>query len=165
MYIETQRLIITEFNLDVVNAVHTGSLDDDNRRFVPDEVFETADAAERVLKHLIECYTSGGPLAYSVLKKDRTYIGYVQAVPLESGEWEIGYHINNPYTRRGYATEAVRAFLPVIMRRLAIDHIYGICDGDNIASAKVLERCGFVCIGSRQSERGLLRKYIYRSGI
>ena len=45
MKIETERLIITEFTMDMAEAVHLNSLDEDNRRFVPDEVFETAEEA------------------------------------------------------------------------------------------------------------------------
>ena len=43
--LETERLIITEFTPDMAQAVHENSLDEDNRRFVPDEVFATVEAA------------------------------------------------------------------------------------------------------------------------
>ena len=36
MKIETKRLIIIEMNMDMAEAVHKNSLDEDNRRFVPD---------------------------------------------------------------------------------------------------------------------------------
>ena len=36
MKIETERLLLTELNMDVAEAVHKNSLDEDNRRFVPD---------------------------------------------------------------------------------------------------------------------------------
>ena len=39
--IKTERLYITEFTLDMVEAVHRNSLDEDNRKFNPNEVFET----------------------------------------------------------------------------------------------------------------------------
>ena len=58
--------------------------------------------------------------------------------------WEVGYHIGANYTKRGYATEAVKAFLPVIMPKVGIERIKGICLADNRASRKVMERCGFV---------------------
>lgn len=44
--IETDRLMITEFTPDMAQAVHENSLDEDNRRFVPDEVFETVEGSE-----------------------------------------------------------------------------------------------------------------------
>ena len=145
MIIETERLIITEFTMDMAEAVHVNSLDEDNRRFVPDEVFETVEEAAETVEFLIGVYKNGdGPLVYPVLLKDGTYVGYVQAVPFDDGTWEIGYHIGSNYTKQGYATEAVKAFLPVIMPKLGISRIVGICLADNKASAKVMERCGFI---------------------
>ena len=144
MRIETERLIITEFTMDMAEAVHLNSLDEDNRRFVPDEVFETVEEAADTVGFLMGVYENGdGPLVYPVLLKDSTYIGYVQAVPFDDGTWEVGYHIGVKYTKQGYATEAVKAFLPVIMPKLGISRIAGICLADNKASVKVMERCGF----------------------
>ena len=145
MRIETERLIITRFTMDMAEAVHLNSLDEDNRRFVPDEVFETVEEAAYTVGFLMGVYENGdGPLVYPVLLKDGTYIGYVQAVPFDDGTWEIGYHIGANYTKRGFATEAVNAFLPVIMPRFGLDRIKGICLADNKASQKVMERCGFI---------------------
>ncbi len=82
-------------------------------------------------------------MVYPVLLKDGSNIGYVQAVPLEKGSWEIGYHIAKKYTGQGYATEALSAFLPVIMRHLNIIRIQGISLSANRASLRVMENCGF----------------------
>lgn len=166
MKIETERLIITEFTMDMAQAVHLNSLDEDNRRFVPDEVFETVEEAADTIGFLMSVYENGGgPLVYPVLLKDGTNVGYVQAVPLDDGTWEVGYHIGGSYTGKGYATEAVKAFLPVIMPRLGISRIAGICLTDNKGSVKVMERCGFVKefegVGPYQGEERNICKYFY----
>ena len=166
MKIETERLIITEFTMDMAEAVHLNSLDEDNRRFVPDEVFETAEEAADTVGFLMGVYENGdGPLVYPVLLKDGTYIGYVQAVPFDDGTWEVGYHIGGNYTKNGYATEAVKAFLPVIMPTLSLSKIASICLADNKASVKVMERCGFIKefegIGPYQGEEHRICKYFF----
>ena len=166
MKIETERLIITEFTMDMAEAVHLNSLDEDNRRFVPDEVFETVEEAADTVGFLMGVYENGdGPLVYPVLLKDGTYIGYVQAVPFDDGTWEVGYHIGANYTKKGYATEAVKAFLPVIMPKLSLSKIAGICLADNKASVKVMERCGFIKeyegIGPYQGEDRMICKFYY----
>lgn len=144
MRIETERLLITDFTPDMAQAVHLGSLDEDTRRFLPDEVFETEEIASAVIADLIECYAgTEGPFVHPMLA-DSIYAGYVQLVPLDNGRWEIGYHTVKAMTGRGYATEAVRAFLPVMMERLSLSEVDGICDANNIASRHVLEKCGFV---------------------
>ena len=143
MNILTERLIITEFSLSMAESVHINSLDEDNRKFVPDEVFETIEDAEETIKYLISVYkTDDGPLVYPVLLKDGTNIGYVQLVPMED-TFEVGYHIAKPYTCNGYATEALKAFLDYILTCKNIKKVYGICMCENIASVKVLEKCGF----------------------
>ena len=145
MRIETERLVITEFTPDMAQAVHENSLDGDNRRFVPDEVFETIEDAKETVEFLMSQYgTADGPLVYAVLLKDgEKNIGYVQLVPIGEGKWEIGYHVAKPYTCKGYATEAVTAFLPVMAEKVGISEVYGIRLLENAASGRVLEKCGF----------------------
>ena len=163
--LETDRLTITEFTPDMAEAVHMNSLDEDTRRFVPDEVFETVEEAAETIDFLSSQYGGAeGPLVYPVLTKDGANVGYVQAVPLDEGQWEVGYHIGGAYTKRGYATEAVSAFLPVIMQKLGIDKISGICVSENLASRRVMEKCGFRLEyegeGEYQGEKRNIARYV-----
>lgn len=143
MRLETKRLIITEFTIDMAQAVHENSLDEDTRKFLPDEVFETPEDARETIAFLMTQYsTEDGPLVYPVVTKAGNIIGYVQLVPIEEG-WEIGYHIAEKYRGLGYATEAVSEFMPAIAKRKGISEIYGICMKENVASVRVMEKCGF----------------------
>lgn len=146
MLIETERLIITEFTMDMAQAVQENSVDEDNRRFVPDEVWESIEEVEETLEFLISQYGSfEGPLVYPlILKETQDNIGYVQLCPIDNGNWEIGYHIGKKYTGNGYATEAVKAFLPIIAEQAGISEVYGICLVENKASIAVMRKCGFV---------------------
>ncbi len=145
MRIETERLMIKEMIMDMAPDVHKNSLDEDIRRFVPDEVFETVEEAQETIEFIISQYgMTEGPLIYAVLTKEgNTNIGYVQLVPIGDGKWEIGYHVAKAYTCNGYATEAVKAFLPVITEQVGITEVYGIRLLENTASGRVLEKCGF----------------------
>ena len=165
--IKTERLYITELTLDMVEAVHRNSLDEDNRKFNPNEVVETIEDAQDTVEFLMSVYeNSEGPLVYPILLTDGANIGYVQAVPMDEGKWEVGYHIAKAYTGNGYATEAVKAFLPIIMKKLNIKEILGICVFENIASIKVLEKTGFIKelegMGLYQGEERKVCKYIYK---
>ncbi len=142
---ETERLIITEMTPEMAEDVHLNSLDEDTRSFVPDEVFETLEDAEETLEFLISQYGSTeGPLVYALITKDTDKnIGYVQLVPIGEGKWEIGYHVAKAFTNKGYATEAVKAFLPVMAKKVGVKEVYGIRLLKNTASGRVLEKCGF----------------------
>ena len=148
MKIETERLIIIEMNMDMAEAVHKNSLDEDNRRFVSDEVFYTIKEASGTIAYLMEQYQSlSGPLVYAIIiKQTGDNIGYVQIIPFEDNHWEIGYHIAKPYVGNGYATEAVNAFLPVITKKIGIDEVNGVCLKNNLASIRVMAKCGFANI-------------------
>jgi len=161
--IKSERLNITEFDSCMAESVHKLSLDEDNCRFVPDEVFETVDEARKILEKIIKWYSEdNAPLIYAVTL-DGIHIGHVQIVPFGK-EWEIGYHIGKEYTGKGYATEVVRLFLPDIMKYLDITKIYGLCHADNIASCRVLEKNGFVLefsgMGKYQNKIANICRYV-----
>ena len=164
-------MIITEFTPDMAASVSEQSLDEANRRFLPDEVFETEEIAAEVIADLSALYgTTDSPLVYPVLLKQEAqaakHIGHVEAVPLEEGGWEIGYHIGGAYTGHGYVAEAVRAFVPVMLERLGIDEMCGVCHAENVASCRVLERAGFSLVfdgvGQYQGAEAPVRKYVFR---
>ena len=115
---ETDRLFITEMTMDMAMDVHKNSLDEDTRRFVPDEVFETLEDARETLEFLISRYGSmDGPLVYALItKNEERNIGYVQLVPVGDGKWEIGYHVAEAFTGKGYATACLN-----YARGLAVD--------------------------------------------
>ncbi len=164
MRIETERLLITDFTPGMAQAVHENSLDEDNRRFVPDEVFETVGEAAETIDFLMSRYDgTEGPFVYPVLTRSGgEVIGHVQLVPIPGG-WEIGYHIAKRYTGRGYATEAVRAFLPVIAAAVGADAVHGICLSENGASRRVLLKCGFVPVFEGIGDWHGERRPIFRS--
>lgn len=143
MKIETNRLIITDFTLDMARDVHLGSMDADMERFLPDEVFPTEEIAQEVIRELMDCYAGNeGPFVHPVLLRDGTYVGYVQMIPTDSG-WEVGYHVVKAHTGKGYASEALTAFLPDMMDQLSVTEVEGVCLRENAASIRVLEKCGF----------------------
>ena len=113
MKIKTPRLTITTFSLDMAQAVYENSQDD-------------------------------GPFVYPIITNDGNQnIGYIQLCKVELEEeetWEIGYHIAKNFTGKGYATEAVKAFLAAMAKKLNIKEIYGICLAENTASVRVLEK-------------------------
>lgn len=166
MRIETERLIITEMTRDMAQAVHANSLDEDTRRFLPDEVFETPEEALETIEYLMTQYAcDDGPLVYALLTRDGRNVGYVQLAPVDEG-WEIGYHVAKKETGKGYATEAVKSFLPVMAQKKKLSVIYGVCLKENTASVRVMEKCGFTVVfrgmGEYQGEQREIVKAEWR---
>jgi len=88
-------------------------------------------------------------------------VGSVARFVME-GDAEITYWIDRKYWGQGIATKALKAFLSIEATR----PIFGRVAFDNFGSQKVLEKCGFVKIGSdkgfanaRQAE---IEEFIYK---
>lgn len=135
---------IQTMDTSMIYDVWKNSLDSDNRKFVPDEVFETLEEASEVVNFIIESYKNEeGPFIYAIIRKsDKANLGYVQLVKIEEG-WEIGYHIAKIYTGKGYATESVNLLLDYLKQNMDLKQIYGVALASNKASRRVLEKCGF----------------------
>lgn len=166
MHLKGERIIIKKFTLKMAKDVHLNSLDEDTRKFLPDEVFECEEEAKDTLEYLISRYTSDtGPFAYPILLKTKENIGYIQLI-WTNDDWEIGFHIANKYRNNGYASEAVKLFLPIIMKEKHIDSIEAIVLKENLASIRVLEKCNFEKVyegrGDYQGSRQEIVVYQYQ---
>ena len=71
MNIKTSRLTIKTFSLDMAQSVYENSQDDDTRRFVPDEVYDSVEEARAAIEFLISRYDSAdGPFVYPIITND-----------------------------------------------------------------------------------------------
>jgi RimJ/RimL family protein N-acetyltransferase len=155
----------------MAQSVYENSQDDDTRRYVPDEVYDSVEEAREAIAFLMSRYdTTDGPFVYPIITNDSgKNIGYVQLCKLELEEvsWEIGYHIAKDFTGKGYATEAVKAFLPAMAQKLNLKEVYGICLAENTASVRVLEKCGFAQVyhglGNYQGKEAQIIKAIWKN--
>ena len=65
----------------------------------------------------------------------------------DSGEREVTYWIGRSYWGKGIATDALKAFLAIDRSRPLHAHVAS----DNVASRRVLEKCGFRVIATERS--------------
>ena len=86
---------------------------------------------------------------WMIEKKDGTRVGDLCFKGLgESGAAEIGYGILEECQGQGYATEAVQAVCRWAFRHAKVKSLEAETDAGNMASQKVLEKCGFLSNGS-----------------
>lgn len=80
-----------------------------------------------------------------VYKENERVIGTIDICYNEKyGMMELGYIINHKYWHRGIATEAVNSVLNFLNNEHIVNKICAICFEENTASAKVLQKTGFL---------------------
>jgi ribosomal-protein-alanine N-acetyltransferase len=60
----------------------------------------------------------------------------------ELNETEVGFLLDKPFWGKGYATEAAMASMQFGFNRIKMDHIIALVHPDNLASRRVIEKCG-----------------------
>lgn len=78
------------------------------------------------------------------IKPDDRPIGTI-ACSIENHAAEFGYLLNQKAWGMGYATEAATAIVQWAMSLPDVHRIWATCDTENLASARVLEKCGLTC--------------------
>lgn len=157
-------LSLIYMNSSMYYDVWKNSLDENNQKYVPDEVFETLQDASEAVDQIIEnIKNEQSPVVYAIFRnKDNANMGYVELIKI-GNDWEIGYHIANQYCGKGYATRALSLFLEYLKENTSIIEVYGITLTLNKASKRVLEKNNFKILfegtGSYQGKSRKITKF------
>jgi len=91
-----------------------------------------------------------GKCVYAITKADNgEFMGCCALEPHEDGlTLELGYWLGQPYWNQGFSTEAAHALIDMAFRTRQIDQIDARCRVTNIASRRVIQKCGFQFQGS-----------------
>ncbi|QYZ79477.1 N-acetyltransferase [Methanofollis formosanus] len=92
-------------------------------------------------------------------KETGAFVGQCALLPVEfsPGAYLIGYQIDEPFWGKGYGTEACEFLVHAGFNLLGGYRLNGDCAEGNVASVRVMEKCGFV-------EEGRQRKYWHARG-
>jgi RimJ/RimL family protein N-acetyltransferase len=74
-------------------------------------------------------------------KEDRLLMGMITA-RVDDHKWELGYVLSRPNWDKGYMTEAIQGVIGWALKQPEIFRVWAVCDVDNAASARVMEKAG-----------------------
>jgi RimJ/RimL family protein N-acetyltransferase len=84
-------------------------------------------------------------------------LGLVSGQAFEAHRAEVGYWLGKPYWGHGIMTSVVKRICEVAFAEFGLAKITAHIFLDNVASARVLEKCGF-------QQEGILRKHYIKDG-
>ena len=74
-------------------------------------------------------------------QEDKQVIGMIIA-RVNAEKWELGYVLARAYWRQGFTTEALKGIIAWALKQKEIHRVWAVCDVDNLASARVMEKVG-----------------------
>lgn len=144
MILETNRLILREFTLADLQALHEILSDPESMQHYPNP-FTLQQSQSWIAWNLKNYQTYGFGLWAVTLKEDGQFIGdcgITMQLINKQLEPEIGYHINKHYEGQGYATEAAQACRDYAFEVLQLSTIFSYMEPTNRASQRVAEKNG-----------------------
>ena len=133
--------------------------DPDVARYLPWRPHKDVEETQTFLSHLLNAIESGETHAWIVeSKEDRVLMGFMSmgvqsaregdflSTDEERRYYKVGfaYHLARSEWGQGYATEAARSLVDWALGQRQVFRIWTLCDVENAASARVLEKLGLV---------------------
>lgn len=162
--IETERLLLRTFTVEDASLIYNLNFDPEVIRYTLDPIRDI-EHARQVLEEVIlpqyVLYNHGRWAVHVKLGLDPIAIGFIGWCGLktrhELNEIDLGYRFIKAAWGNGYATEAAYACIRYGFEKLNLQRIVGRALPGNLASIKVLEKCGMNYVGEETVE-GLLHK-------
>jgi len=145
MWIETERLILREFQLSDLQGLAPILANPLVMEFSPTGILSTQQTLEKI-QNFMALYGEHGFGKWAVLlKANQKLIGYcgiaVEKIE-DTYEIEIGYRLTPRYWGMGLATEAAEKAISYGFNTFQFSYILGIVERENLGSATVLQKLG-----------------------
>ena len=159
----TPRLVLREFRPEDLMPLHAMLSDPATTWYLPDLRKDDLSQTEAYLRSVMADAGNPARLRYNLLVVERDTGAAAGSVGLHvidgdarASHYGLGYFVRRDLWNRGYATEAVGAALGHCFSGDGF-RVTASCLAENLASRRVLEKCGFV-------QEGLLRKHTLHEG-
>jgi RimJ/RimL family protein N-acetyltransferase len=158
-FLATDRLIIDDLTGEDLPYIQRIGRDRELMKYVLIWL-DTDEQIEAFLRHAIdEAGRAEGRLDYVLAARDRTtreFIGltFIEIDPAQKSTAEVGIVLLPVFCRNGYGSEILRAFLRFGFESLGMHRVYGKCDEQNLASARLMEQCGL-------NYEGTIREHVW----
>lgn len=140
----TARLTLRLFTMNDIEALFAITNELDIFQYFPTKTAWDMEKVERSIRYQTKHWeTHGYGQMAATLKDSGQLMGWcgLEFLP-DTNETEIGYLLSGKFWGKGYATEAAIASVQFGINQLGMKEIVGLTDPKNVASQRVLEKCG-----------------------
>jgi RimJ/RimL family protein N-acetyltransferase len=148
VFLETGRLRLRRFAPGDADRLYELDSDPEVMRYINGgQPTPRAEVSDDLLPFLLACYDRfPGGLGYWAAEARSTgdFLGWFQFRPVPEAGVELGYRLRRAAWHAGYATEGSRALVRKGFAELGADRVFASTMAANVASRRVMEKCGLV---------------------
>ena len=154
MELHTDRLILRRFRESDAEGIYNSFVNDEGFLYYANKEARSLEQERASLIGIEEKYDSREYYNWLITLKDGTVIGAINLnVENYNESLEFNYAIDDRHRDHGYMTEALNAVKEFAVNRLNVNRFCGGCEANNLASGRVMEKCGL-------NYEGTLRSYL-----
>jgi ribosomal-protein-alanine N-acetyltransferase len=151
-HVSTERLDLRRSTMNDLEFFYSYATNPDVYRYMSWPAPTSKEGIQRVLEMMIRNWDEEKAFNYTLVLKEGTIpIGTIEPI-VQQWKVSIGYLVVPEYWGKGYATEALCCIRDMVFEHAAIRRLWTVCDTENAASVRVLQKCGMQC-------EGILRKW------
>ena len=140
----TERLVLRKVRSEDASAMFSNWANDPEvTKYMTWNVHENVEITKQIIGFWLEEEKDPSTIRYMITTKEcDEVIGSIDVVGYENGNPVIGYCLSREHWNKGYITEACKTFLEYL-KECGFKEILVEAMEDNIASNRVIEKCGF----------------------
>ncbi len=152
--IHTERLVLRPPRLsDAESIFRAYAQDAEVTRYVVWRPHKSVQETERFLADRVASLEKGAQFPWVITRREGSELIGMVEIRINDFKADVGYVVARPFWGKGVATEALLPVVEWAQRQQSIYRVWALCDAENVASARVLEKVGMKC-------EGLLRRNI-----
>ena len=154
--IESERLLLRPWSIDDAPILYEGWANNEEiTKYLTWNPHKSIEDSKFIINKWLEEYNEKDRINFAICLKDgNELIGSIDVVGYENNIPEIGYMLKKEYWNKGYMSEAVLRVIDFLYS-LGYSKVHIAAQVENIASNKVIQKCGGKFIESKESERKL----------
>lgn len=157
--LETNRLVLRRPRLsDSDNIYDNYAADPEVTRYVTWQPYKNRREVGPFLQSRLARWNSGEEYSWAITQPEHDGVIGMIACRIRGHAADIGYVLGRNFWNRGYLTEAANAIVDWAIHSDAVYRVWAVCDVENKASARVLEKVGM-------QREGILRRYIVHPNV
>jgi ribosomal-protein-alanine N-acetyltransferase len=142
---ETEHLSLRKPRMDDAPAIFAVyAQDPEVTRYMTWRPHKNVEETRRIVKLMLKLWDEGNSYSYVLTSKDSdSAIGMI-SMHSDGFKVGLGYVLARPHWGKGYMTEAVRTMVNWLLEQPDIYRVFAICDVENLASGRVMEKAGMI---------------------